>query len=95
MDQIGRWFSLFLATVMASGFIVAWIASLLLFIKLSRKTAPFEVSGERLGEANSRLKREGDEIWRSSPYLRRTLITGAWVCLLSLVSIGLHAAFFK
>lgn len=95
MDQIGRWFSLFLAAVMVSGFMVAWIAGLLLFLKLSRKTVPFEVSGESLGEANSRLKRESDEIWRSSPYMRRTLITGAWACLLSLVSIGLHAAFFK
>ena len=95
MDQIGTWFSLLLAAVMASGFIVAWIAGLLLFIKLSRKTAPFEVSGESLGEANSRLKRESDEIWRSSPYLRRTLIIGAWVCLLGLISIGLHAAFFR
>lgn len=58
MDQIGRWFSLFLAAVMASGFIVAWIAGLLLIIKLSRKTIPFEVSGEALGEAKSRLRRE-------------------------------------
>lgn len=95
MDQIGRWFSLILAAVMASGFIAAWIAGLLLFLKMSRKTIPFEVSGESLGEANSRLKREGDEIWRSSPYLRRTLITGVWVSLLSLISIGLHAAFLQ
>jgi hypothetical protein len=55
MDQIGRWFSLFLAALMVSGFIVAWIAGLLLFLKLSRKTIPFEISGESLGEANSRL----------------------------------------
>jgi hypothetical protein len=41
------------------------------------------------------LKREGDEIWRSNSHLRRTLITGAWVSLLSLVSIGLHAVFFR
>ncbi|MDQ0422918.1 hypothetical protein J2045_003968 [Peteryoungia aggregata LMG 23059] len=73
MDQIGRWFSLFLAAVMVSGFMVAWIAGLLLFLKLSRKTIPFEISGETPGEANSRLKREGDEIWKYSPYLRRTL----------------------
>jgi hypothetical protein len=95
VDPIARWFSLLLAVVMVSSFVVAWIVGLLLFIKLSRKTVPFEVSGESLGEADSRLKREGDEIWNSSPYLRRTLIIGAWVCLICLISIGVHEAFLQ
>jgi hypothetical protein len=80
---------------MVSAFVAAWIAGLLLLVKLSRKTTPFEVSGESLGEANSRLKRAGEEIWKSSPYLRLILVTGAWVCLLSLISIGLHAVLLR
>ncbi|KQW31400.1 hypothetical protein ASE36_03865 [Rhizobium sp. Root274] len=95
MGQWSRLFAMSYLLVMMAGFVAAWLAGILFFVKVSRNTVPFEKPGETLGEADSRIRKASLAVWKSSPWLRRVMITGPWVVILMLVGLGLHSAFFR